>query len=334
MHKAEGIKTLLRKKVLVLDGAMGSLIQGYKLSEADFRGGRFGAHEMNLKGNYDILSITNPEIISEMYRLYLEAGADIIKTNTFNATKFGQADYGTQDFVYEMNFQSARIAKSICKEYSTKNTNKPRLVAGSVGPTNKRLSLVENSFNPIAFKRSFHDLSDAYAEQYRGLFDGGVDLILIETIFDIENAKAAIYAMEKVLNEKNMQIPFILSVTINDDKGCILSGQNLNEIVSTFSIAKPLVFGINCSFGVKHAMTFLEQLASLTNSYICFYPNAGLPDKSGRYAESPENMAQNIKSLLDKQLINIVGGCCGTSPAHIKAISEIVRKSVPRNLTN
>ena len=330
MGKTEEIEELLNEKVLVLDGAMGSLIQGYRLTEADFRGNRFAGHVVNLKGNNDVLSITQPQVIAEIHRLYLEAGADIIETNTFNATSFGQADYGTQDMVYEINLKAAQIARKVCEEFTERNPGKPRYVAGSAGPTNKMLSLMTDERNANGKKVTFTDMAEAYAEQFGGLIDGGVDLILIETIFDGLNAKAAVFGLEQVMAEKNVRILLIISMTINSNEGRILSGQTLEGVIATLKHAKPLAFGMNCSFGAKQMLPFAEQLASETSAFVCIYPNAGLPNKFGNYDELPDTMARNVQYLLDKQLVNIIGGCCGTTPAHIKAIAEIAGKAVPR----
>ncbi len=330
MKKPNDIASLLQERVLVLDGAMGSLIQAYRLSEADFRGERFADFPHNLKGNNDILSITQPQIISDIHRKYLEAGADIIETNTFNSTKYGQADYGTEDFIYEINLKAAQIAKKLATEYATLTPDKPRFVAGSVGPTNKMLSLSTESDAASEQTITYMELADSYAEQYRGLIDGGVDLIIIETIFDGLNAKAAIFALEEVFAEKDIRLPLILSMTINGSEGRILSGQTLEAVVASLSHAQPLAFGLNCSFGAKQMLPFVEQLAAATSAFICIYPNAGLPNNFGYYDETPTTMAENIQTLFDKQVLNIIGGCCGTTPEHIEAIAMGAAKAKPR----
>ncbi|MCS7052543.1 MAG: methionine synthase [Ignavibacterium sp.] len=327
----ENFKKLLSERILVLDGAMGTMIQRHKLSESDYRGERFKDHPVDLKGNNDILCITQPEIIKGIHRAYFEAGADIVETNSFNGTPISQADYKTEHLVYEINFEAARIAKEVADEFNKKNPNKPRFVAGALGPTNKTLSISPNVNDPGFRAVTFDEMVNAYYLQTKGLVEGGVDILLIETIFDTLNAKAAIIAIQNYLEEKNLDIPLMISGTIVDMSGRTLSGQTVEAFYISISHAKNLVsVGLNCALGAKQMRPFIEDLSNISDVYISVYPNAGLPNEMGGYDETPEMMASVLKELLADQLVNIVGGCCGTTPDHIKAIAEIVKDFKPR----
>ena len=327
----ETFKKILGEKILVIDGAMGTMIQRHKLSEKDFRGERFKDHPYDLKGNNDLLSITQPEIIKAIHRAYFEAGADIIETNTFNGTSISQADYHAEHLAYEINFESAKIAKEVAAEFKKKNPDKPRFVAGALGPTNKTLSLSPNVNDPGYRAVTFDEMVNAYYEQTRGLVDGGVDIILIETIFDTLNAKASIIAVQKYLDEKGIEIPLMISGTIVDQSGRTLSGQTVEAFFISTSHAKNLIsIGLNCALGAKQMRPFVEDLSNISDKFISVYPNAGLPNEMGGYDETPQTMASVLEDFLASGFVNIVGGCCGTTPDHIKAISEIVKRHKPR----
>lgn len=320
-------KEILTQRILVIDGAMGTMIQRHKLSEKDFRGERFKNHPYDLKGNNDLLSITQPEIIKAIHRAYFEAGADIIETNTFNGTSISQADYHAEHLAYEINFESAKIAKEVAAEFKKKNPDKPRFVAGALGPTNKTLSLSPNVNDPGYRAVTFDEMVNAYYEQTRGLVDGGADIILIETIFDTLNAKASIIAIQKYLDEKGIEIPLMISGTIVDQSGRTLSGQTVEAFFISTSHAKNLVsVGLNCALGAKQMRPFVEDLSNVSDKFISVYPNAGLPNEMGGYDETPQMMASVLENFLASGFVNIVGGCCGTTPEHIKAISEIVKR--------
>lgn len=330
-------KKILEEKILVLDGAMGTMIQRHKLTEEQFRGERFKDHSHDLKGDNDILCITQPEIIKSIHRAYFEAGADIVETNTFNGTPISQADYHMQHLVYEINFQAAKIAKEVANEFNPPNgkagekvSGKPRFVAGALGPTNKTLSLSPNVNDPGYRAVTFDEMVDAYYQQTRGLVDGGADILLVETIFDTLNAKAAIIAIQKYLEEKNLELPLMLSGTIVDLSGRTLSGQTVEAFYISVSHAKNLVsVGLNCALGAKQMRPFLEDLSNISDKFISVYPNAGLPNEMGGYDETPSSMASVLKDFLASGFVNIVGGCCGTTPDHIKAIAEIVKHHKP-----
>jgi 5-methyltetrahydrofolate--homocysteine methyltransferase len=331
--KLELLKALLNKRILVLDGAMGTMIQRHKLQEKDFRGERFKNHPRDLKGNNDLLSLTRPEIIRDIHRAYLEAGADIIETNTFSGTSIAQADYKTEELVYDINFQSARIAKEIVEEFITKNPSKPRFVAGALGPTNKTLSLSPNVNDPCYRATTFEKMSGAYYEQVKGLIEGGADILLIETIFDTLNAKAAIYAVEEYMNITRKQIPVMISGTIVDQSGRTLSGQTTEAFWISISHTKNLLsVGLNCSLGAKQMRPFIEELSNIANCFVSIYPNAGLPNEMGDYDETPKTMTTILREYAEANFFNIVGGCCGTTPDHIKAISEMISEFKPREI--
>lgn len=325
------LKQLLRNKILILDGAMGTMIQRHKLTEEEFRGERFKNHACPLKGNNDLLSLTNPDIIKSIHRAYFEAGANIVETNTFNSTSISQADYKTESFVYELNYESAKIAKETALEFLKNDSSVPRLVAGAIGPTNKTLSLSPDVNDPGYRAITFDQMSDAYKEQAKGLIDGGADILIIETIFDTLNAKAAIYAVEELLDERNIDMPVMISGTVIDQSGRTLSGQTTEAFYISLSHAKHLVsIGLNCSLGPLQMRPFLQELSAAAKCYISVYPNAGLPNEFGQYDETPQKMKEVLEDYAKEGLFNILGGCCGTTPDHIKAFAEIADKYKPR----
>ena len=320
----------IRKRVLVLDGAMGTMIQQYGLSEADFRGERFKDIPGMMKGNNDILCLTRPDVIEEIHRKYLEAGADIIETNTFNATSVSMADYHMETFCREINLEAARLARRVADEFTARTPEKPRFVAGSVGPTNKTCSMSPDVNNPAFRSLTFDDLWEAYTVQMEALLEGGVDAILIETIFDTLNAKAAIAAAEDSMKKRGRKVPLMLSVTVSDAAGRTLSGQTLDAFLASVQHADIFSVGLNCSFGARQLKPFLEQLARRAPYYISAYPNAGLPDSLGMYDQTPEEMAEEISEYINDGLVNIVGGCCGTTEKFIAAYQPLVAHARPR----
>lgn len=324
------LEELLKERILVLDGAMGTMIQNYKLEEAHFRGERFKSHDLPLKGNNDILSLTQPEIIGEIHAAYLEAGADIIETNTFSGTTIAQADYNCENAVYDINKRSAEIAKEQCDIFSIKTLNKPRYVAGAMGPTNKTASISPDLNRPGFRSISFDELYLAYKEQAKGLLDGGSDLLLVETVFDTLNAKAALLAIDDLFDEGYNRVPVSLSGTITDASGRTLSGQTAEAFLISMEHNKLLSIGFNCALGAAQLMPYLQTLARKSNFYVSAYPNAGLPNEMGEYDEGPEEMSEQVKEYLEQGLVNIIGGCCGTKPEHIKAFTEIADRYSPR----
>jgi 5-methyltetrahydrofolate--homocysteine methyltransferase len=328
------IQDILPHRILVIDGAMGSLIQEYKLTEKDFRGKQYKNHSSDLKGCNDLLSVTKPEVISEIHEKYLLAGADIIETNTFNANRISMADYDLVDFVYEMNFQSAKLAKQLAEKYST--DEKPRFVAGSVGPTNKTASISPKVEDPGYRDVSFDDVVNAYTPQFQGLLDGGADIILIETVFDTLNAKAAVYALGIEAEKRKTEIPVMISGTVTDKSGRTLSGQTVAAFVNSFSHLKLLTIGLNCSFGAHDLLPHIIEISEKNPVFVSAYPNAGLPNQFGQYDETPEKMAEEIKPLLSGKHVNIIGGCCGTTPEHIAHIAKIAKSAsvhIPPQIT-
>jgi 5-methyltetrahydrofolate--homocysteine methyltransferase len=324
---------LLKKRILVFDGAMGTLIQQHKLTEEDFRGGRFKNHPKDLKGNNEILNLTQPQIIRDIHRAYLEAGADIIETNTFNGTAISLADYKTESLVYEINFSAAKNARTAADEFNKKNPDKPRFVAGSLGPTNKTLSLSPNVNDPGFRSITFNEMVKAYYDQSKGLVEGGVDILLIETIFDTLNAKAAIFAVEEYLNHIKKEIPLIISGTIVDLSGRTLSGQTTEAFFISISHAKNILsVGLNCSLGATQMRPFLEEISNIAPYFVHVYPNAGLPNEMGEYDETAEKTSRILKEFGEAGFYNLVGGCCGTTPEHIKAISDFVADIKPRQI--
>ncbi|MDP4090515.1 MAG: homocysteine S-methyltransferase family protein, partial [Bacillota bacterium] len=324
------LEALLKERILVLDGAMGTSIQKKGLSEVEFHG-NCECHRSQ-KGNNDLLCITNPSVIKEIHKAYLEAGADIIETNTFNSNRISQADYGLENKAYELNLNGARLAREAADEYTAKDSSKPRFVAGSIGPTNRTASLSPDVENPGIRNISFDELAAAYEEQIEGLVDGGVDLLLIETVFDTLNARAAIFATENVLEKIGLDLPLMISGTITDKSGRILSGQTLEAFAESLKNERVITIGLNCAFGAKDLIPFIKELSKSDQRYISFYPNAGLPNSLGEYDELPEETAAVVRELAEEGHLNIVGGCCGTTPEHIRAISEAVRNIKPRNI--
>lgn len=319
----------IRERILVLDGAMGTMIQQYNLTESDFRGERFREIQGQLKGNNDLLCLTRPDVIEEIHRRYLEAGADIIETNTFNATRVSMADYHMQDYCREINLEAARLARRLADEYTQKNPEKPRFVAGSVGPTNKTCSMSPDVNNPAFRALTYDELLEAYCEQMEALIEGGVDAILIETIFDTLNAKVAIQAAELSMQKMGRKLPLMLSVTVSDIAGRTLSGQTLDAFLASVQHAELFSVGLNCSFGARQLKPFLEQLAKRAPYYISAYPNAGLPNSLGQYDQSPEEMAAEVKEYIDEGLVNIIGGCCGTTEEYIARYQELIKDAKP-----
>ena len=320
----EDIRTILQHKILVLDGAMGTMIQQYKFTEEDYRGEKFKDFHISVKGNNDMLSITQPKAIKEIHAKYLEAGADIIETNTFSSTTVAMADYEMEDFVYELNYQSAKIAKEVAEEFTKLDPSKPRFVAGSIGPTNRTASMSPDVNDPGFRAVTFEDLRKAYKQQAEALIDGAVDVLLVETVFDTLNAKAALFAIEEVKEERDLEIPIMLSGTITDASGRTLSGQTAEAFLISVSHIPLLTVGFNCALGAKQLTPHLEVLSQKAEFGVSAHPNAGLPNEMGEYDETPEIMADQIKTFLDEGLVNIVGGCCGTTPAHIKAMADLV----------
>ena len=323
----------IEKKILVLDGAMGTMLQQYKFSEEDFRGEQFKNFHIPLQGNNDLLSITQPKAIKEIHAKYLEAGADIIETNTFSGTSIAMADYQLESIVYELNYQSAKIAKEVADEFSLKTPEKPRFVAGSIGPTNKTASMSPNVNDPAYRAVTFDELKTAYKEQVEALIDGGVDLLLVETIFDTLNGKAALFAIDEIKEERNIDIPIMVSGTITDASGRTLSGQTVEAFLISISHIPLLSVGFNCALGADQLKPYLRRLSSKTSFFTSAHPNAGLPNAFGEYDQTPEEMQLLIKEYLDDNLVNIIGGCCGTMPEHIKLIAEISKNYKPRKIT-
>ena len=332
MKNTEKLYQALKERILVLDGAMGTMLQRYKFTEEDYRGERFRNWKHPLKGNNDLLSLTQPQAIEEVHRKYLEAGADIIETNTFSGTTIAMADYHMEDLVYELNLESAKIARKVCDELTDANPEKPRFVAGSIGPTNKTASLSPEVNDPGFRAITFEELRVAYKQQSEALLDGGADILLVETVFDTLNAKAALFAIDEIQEERNMQIPIMVSGTITDASGRTLSGQTAEAFLISVSHLNLLSVGFNCALGAEQLTPYLETLSNNSDFYISVYPNAGLPNAFGQYDESPEFMAAQIKEYAEKGLINIIGGCCGTTPPHIKAIAELVKNYEPRKI--
>ncbi len=314
-------QNLLKERVLVLDGAMGTSIQNYKLSEADYRGDRFQDYPHDLIGNNDLLSLTKPEIIKQIHREFLMAGADLIETNTFNSTSISQADYHLEGLVSEINIASAQLAKEVAAEFTAKDPSKPRFVIGSIGPTNRTASMSPDVNNPGFRSVSFDDLVEAYREQTLALIEGGVDILMVETIFDTLNSKAALFAIQSIPAGKNM--PLMVSVTITDASGRTLSGQTTEAFLISVSHAPITSIGLNCALGAAQLRPYLQVLAKSAPFFVSVHPNAGLPNEFGGYDQTPEQMADQIELFLKEGLVNIIGGCCGTTPEHIKALANL-----------
>ena len=327
------IRKQLEKRILIIDGAMGTMIQRHKLGEADYRGERFKDWHSDVKGNNDLLSLTQPDIVTGIHKEYLEAGADILETNTFSSTSIAQADYDMQSLAYELNVASAKCARIAADEYTAKDPSKPRYVAGAIGPLNKTLSLSPDVNNPGYRAVTFDEVATAYTEQIKGLVDGGVDILLIETIFDTLNAKAAIYAAKKFFRDNHLaELPIMISGTITDASGRTLSGQTLEAFYNSVRHANPLSVGLNCALGASEMRPHIEELSQIAECYTSAYPNAGLPNAFGEYDEQPSQTAHIIEEWAKEGFVNIVGGCCGTTPDHIKHIADQVKKFTPREL--
>jgi 5-methyltetrahydrofolate--homocysteine methyltransferase len=336
MHKNlfMSIQETLKKRILVIDGAMGTMIQRHKLTEADYRGARFANWPSDVKGNNDLLCITQPAIVTGIHLQYLEAGADIVETNTFSSTCIAMADYDMQDLAYELNVAAAKCAREAITQYKSKHPNATeKYIAGAIGPLNKTLSLSPDVNNPGFRAVTFDEVVVAYTEQIRGLVDGGVDVILIETIFDTLNAKAAIFAVKEFFRKLGKpELPIMISGTITDASGRTLSGQTLAAFYTSVAHAKPLSVGLNCALGAQEMRSHIEELAQIATCYTSAYPNAGLPNAMGEYDEAPHQTAHFIEEWAKNKFVNIVGGCCGTTPDHIKHIADNVKNITPRLL--
>jgi 5-methyltetrahydrofolate--homocysteine methyltransferase len=342
--RADALHAALAQRILIIDGAMGTMIQSYKLDEEGYRGERFSQgydgrhqhvhdhshHVCDLKGNNDLLLLTQPDIIRAVHTQYLEAGADLLETNTFNATSISQADYHLEHVVYELNKEGARIARECCDAIEAKTPHKPRFVIGVLGPTSRTASISPDVNDPGYRNVSFDELRATYREATRGLIDGGADVIMVETIFDTLNAKAALFAVEEVFDERGSRLPVMISGTITDRSGRTLSGQTAEAFFYSMRHSRPLSVGLNCALGAKDLRPHVETLASLADCYVSTHPNAGLPNAFGEYDETPEEMAETIREFAQAGFLNLVGGCCGTSPAHIKAIADAVAGITPR----
>mgnify|MGYP001448600289 CR=1 FL=1 len=320
----------LENRILVLDGAMGTMIQNHSLEEEDFRGQRFINHPCALKGNNDLLSLTQPNIIKEIHRKYLDAGADILETNTFSSTSIGMADYQMENLAYELNYESAKIAKEACREYLKKTPNQSRYVAGSIGPTNKTASMSPDVNDPGFRAITFDELVISYSEQIEALIEGGVHILLVETIFDTLNAKAALFAISGVFEKIGYELPIMVSGTITDASGRTLSGQTTEAFITSLSHLPLLTIGFNCALGADLMLPYMKRVSRFSNFYTAAFPNAGLPNAFGEYDESSSQMGEKIKKFLDEGCVNIIGGCCGTTPDHIKVIAELVKNCKPR----
>lgn len=326
------IREELKKRILVIDGAMGTMIQRYTLSEEDFRGERFKHHAHPLKGNNDLLSITRPDIIQAIHRQYLEAGADVLETNTFSSTSIAQADYRLESLAYELNFESARIAKEVAVEFTNLNPAQPRFVAGAMGPTNKTASLSPDVNNPGYRAITFDELKEAYYEQAKGLVDGGADLLLIETVFDTLNAKAALFAVSQLFEDRKREWPVMVSGTITDASGRTLSGQTTEAFLVSVSHAPLLSVGLNCALGARQLRPYIQVLSEQAPFYVSAYPNAGLPNEFGQYDQTPGEMGEQVEEFLKAGWLNLVGGCCGTTPDHIRVLAGLAKKYKPREV--
>ena len=332
-NRTDQLLQAVKDRILILDGAMGTMIQRYTLTEEDFRTPALKDHHKSLKGNNDLLSLSRPDIIRAIHEEYLKAGSDIIETNTFSGTTIAQEDYGLPHLAYAINFESAKIAREVADAYSAANPDKPRFVAGAMGPTNRTASLSPDVNDPGYRAITFDQLAEAYAEQVRGLLDGGSDLILVETIFDTLNAKAAIFAIKEYFRKIGKpELPIMISGTITDASGRTLSGQTLEAFYTSVAHAKPLSVGLNCALGAQEMRAHIEELSQIATCYTSAYPNAGLPNAMGEYDEAPHQTAHFIEEWAKNKFVNIVGGCCGTTPDHIKHMADNVRNMQPRNL--
>ncbi len=329
---ADQLALLADERILIMDGAMGTMIQKEGLVEADYRGDRFADWHKDLRGNNDLLVLTKPEVITGVHEAFLAAGADIIETDTFNATRVSMADYDMQEYAREMNVEGARLARRAADAWTRKNPEKPRFVAGSIGPMNQSLSVSPDVDNPGYRSVTFDEVMASYKEQVEGLIEGGVDIILIETIFDTLNAKAAIFATEEVFEEQGARLPVFMSCTITDMSGRNLSGQTIEAFWHSVAHVKPFAVGLNCAFGAELLRPHAVTISAIADTRVCVYPNAGLPNEMGEYDETPEVTAGLLKGWADEGILNIVGGCCGTTPDHIRAIAEAVADNKPRQI--
>jgi 5-methyltetrahydrofolate--homocysteine methyltransferase len=328
------IEEILKERILVLDGAMGTMIQRYNLEEKDFRNEALKDHHIPLKGNSDLLNITRPDVIKAIHKKYFEAGADIAETNTFTGTSIAQADYALEHLVYDINFQGAKLAREAADEATALDPSKPRFVAGSIGPTNRTASLSPDVNNPGYRAIDFDGLKDAYEEQLRALMDGGVDIILVETIFDTLNAKAALFAIEEVFEERGVRLPIMVSGTITDASGRTLSGQTTEAFLISMEHMPLMSVGLNCALGAAQLRPYLQIMSEKSTFNVSAHPNAGLPNEFGQYDQTPEQMAAQIEEFLKEGMINVIGGCCGTTPDHIKLIAETAAKYKPRKVSS
>jgi 5-methyltetrahydrofolate--homocysteine methyltransferase len=326
------IEDILKQRILVLDGAMGTMIQRHKLEESDFRGEILKDHPHPLKGNNDLLSLTRPDIIKEIHRLYFEAGSDIVETNTFGSTWVAQADYHLEHLVYKINFESAKIAREVADEFTKKEPRKPRFVAGSMGPTTKLASMSPDVNNPGYRAITFDQLVNAFKEQARGLVDGGADTLLLETITDTLNVKAALFAIQELFEETGKSVPVMVSGTITDASGRILSGQTPEAFLISVSHVPLLSVGLNCALGAAALRPYLKVMHERSPFFVSAYPNAGLPNEFGHYDQTPDEMAAEVEEYMKEGLVNIVGGCCGSTPDHIRKIAELAKKYKPREV--
>ncbi len=321
-NKTEELHKLLQERILILDGAMGTMIQSYHLEENDYRGERFTEHPSDLKGNNDLLSLTRPDIIKSIHKAYFDAGADIVETNTFNSTSIAMADYQMEPLVYELNKQGAALAREVANEFQILTPDKPRFVAGVLGPTNRTCSISPDVNNPGFRNVSYQELVESYTEALKGLIDGGADIILVETIFDTLNAKAALFAIDQFYDEHSINLPIMISGTITDASGRTLTGQTTEAFWNSVRHSKPLTIGLNCALGPKDLRQYIEELSSFSDTFVSAHPNAGLPNEFGEYDLDPEPMSEHIREWASSGLLNIVGGCCGTSPLILKLLPK------------
>jgi len=324
------LRDLLHQRILVLDGAMGTMIQRHTLEEEDFRGERFKDHTLSLKGNNDLLSITQPDIIKSIHRAYYEAGADFAETNTFSSTSIAQADYGLESAVYDLNYQSAALARDVADEFTARNPDKPRFVIGSIGPTNRTASLSPDVNDPGFRAVTFDQLVKAYFEQTKALLEGGADVLLVETVFDTLNAKAALFAIEEVFDDLELEVPVMVSGTITDASGRTLSGQTTEAFLISLEHFPLLSIGLNCALGAAQLRPYLKVLSEKAPFAVSAHPNAGLPNEFGEYDQTADEMAEEVKNFLEMGFLNIIGGCCGTTPEHIAALSAVAANYQPR----
>ena len=331
-QRVAALQAALARRILVIDGAMGTMVQGYRLDEADYRGERFAQHAHDLKGNNDLLVLTRPDVIAAIHTAYLDAGADLLETNTFNATSISQADYRLEHLVGELNREGARLARACCDAAEAKDPSRPRFVIGVLGPTSRTASISPDVNDPGFRNTSFEELRIAYREAAAGLIDGGADALMVETIFDTLNAKAALYAIEEEFDARGARLPVMISGTITDLSGRTLSGQTAEAFYASVAHSRPLSVGLNCALGAKELRQYVDVLAQVADGFVSAHPNAGLPNAFGEYDETPEDMAVLIGEFARSGLLNMVGGCCGTTPAHIAAIAKAVDGVAPRRL--